>query len=98
MGGNSVVQNGRVVIDGRAVTDDDEAKVVHIEIRGDVAELSVDVCETLSIVGAVDTVTTQSGNVRYGDVSGSVKTMSGNILCDNVAGSVKTMSGNIRRS
>lgn len=95
-GRNITITNGRVIVDGKDVTGDD-AKTITIEIQGDVAELSADMCTTITVTGTVGKIKTQSGNVRCGDVSGSVQTMSGDVSCGAVAGDVSTMSGDICR-
>lgn len=95
-GRNITITNGRVVIDGKDVTGDD-TKTINIEIHGDVAELSADVCNTIAISGSAGKVKTQSGDIHCGDVSGSIQTMSGDVSCGAVAGDVSTMSGDISR-
>lgn len=91
--GTIIVNNGRVIVDGRDVTPD--AKVIRIEVTGNVESLSVDACATLCVNGSVGDVSTQSGDVKCGDVNGSVSTMSGDVRCGSVGGNVKTMSGDI---
>lgn len=93
-GRNVTIQNGRVIVDGKDITGDNQ-KTIIIQIQGDVDELSADVCASITVTGAVKKVRTQSGDVRCGDVSGSVNTMSGDISCGAVAGDVSTMSGDI---
>lgn len=95
-GRSVVIQNGRVVVDGKDVTGDD-AKIINIEIQGNVESVSADVCNTISVTGSVGTVKTQSGDVRCGDVADSVKTMSGDITCGSIGGDASTMSGDISR-
>jgi len=91
--GSITVVNGRVTIDGKDVTPD--AKEVHIEVNGNVESLSVDACRAINVAGNVGDLSTQSGDVKCGDVAGSVQTMSGDVRCGAVRGSVKTMSGDI---
>lgn len=93
-GRNVTINNGRVIVDGKDVTGDD-AKNITIEIQGDVAELSVDVCSTISVTGSVGKIKTQSGGVRCGDVTGGVQTMSGSVVCGAIGGDVSTMSGDV---
>lgn len=90
---NITITNGRVVIDGVDRTPD--AKDIRIEVHGDVQSIDADVCTSISVTGSAGAITTQSGDIRCGDVRGSVKTMSGDVVCSTVAGDVKTMSGDI---
>jgi hypothetical protein len=94
--GNSIViSNGKVIIDGKEVTPD--SKEINITVDGNIGELKVDACNTVSVKGNIGYVKTQSGDVDItGDViNGSVSTMSGDIVCGNVGGSISTMSGDI---
>ena len=93
-GRNIVIENGKVIIDGRLI-DTGDAKEISIQIAGDVASLSVDACKTLKIDGSAGSVRTASGNVHCGDVHGDVHTMSGDVHCGAVQGAVSTMSGDI---
>lgn len=97
--GQSVsVINGRVRIDGQDVTPDDNQKEILIHIDGYVNDLSVDVCDTISLNGEAKSLKTQSGDINVvGDVIGNVKTMSGDVKCGNVSGDVNTMSGDIKK-
>jgi hypothetical protein len=87
------ISGNRVIVDGNDVTPD--AKEIRIEVNGNIESLSVDACNTIMVTGSVGDLATQSGDVKCGDVSGSVKTMSGDVRCGVVKGSVKTMSGDI---
>jgi hypothetical protein len=90
------VSGNKVFVDGKDVTPD--AKIIRIEVHGNVGDLSADACESILINGSVDgSVSTQSGDVKCGDVGGGVSTMSGDVKCGVVGGSVKTMSGDISR-
>lgn len=91
--GSITVINGRVTIDGKDVTPD--AKDIRIEVNGNVESLSVDACNSINVTGNVGDISTQSGDVKCGDVTGSVQSMSGDVRCGNVKGNVKTMSGDI---
>ncbi len=90
------VSNGRVIIDGKDMTPD--AKEISISIEGNVEFLQADVCNAIDVNGSVGKITTQSGNVRCGEVGKSVTTMSGNVSCGGIAGGVTTMSGDINHS
>lgn len=96
-GRNVTIANGRVLVDGRDVTPGESGPVIQVEIHGDVNRLDVEVCEAITIHGAVGSVKSQCGDVTCGPVSGSVQTMSGDVRCGEVGGDVNTMSGDIRR-
>lgn len=91
--GSITVVNGRVTIGGKDVTP--EGKDIYIVVNGDVQSLSVDACHTINVTGDVGDLSTQSGDVKCGDVAGCVQSMSGDVSCGAVRGSVKTMSGDI---
>lgn len=95
-GRNISVTNGRVVIDGRDVTAaaDSQSKLV-IEVKGDLEHLEVGSCASVTIAGAVGSVSTASGDVHCGDVGGRVSAVSGDIYCCNVTGDVESVSGDI---
>lgn len=95
-GRNISVVGNRVFVDGKDVTPD--AKDIKIEVAGNVEQLEVDACNSVSITGDVGHVVTQSGDVSIeGSVGGSVQTMSGDVDCGgSIAGSVSTMSGDVK--
>lgn len=95
-GRNITITGNRVLVDGADVTPD--AKVVTIEVAGNVEKIEADCCERISVTGDAGIVKTQSGNVDvHGGVSGSVQTMSGDVECGGaIGGGVSTMSGDIR--
>lgn len=96
-GKNSVVvENGRVIIDGKDATPDE--KVIHISVQGNISNLEVAACEEVTVTGDVGSIKTVSGDVEVaGNVTGSIKTMSGDVRCGDVQGNVTTMSGNIKQ-
>ena len=93
-GRNIIIQNGKVIINGKDVTPPD-APVINIEITGNVETLKADVCNKITINGTVKEVSNTAGDITTGDVSGNVSTASGDVKCGNVQGNVKTMSGDI---
>lgn len=95
-GKHIVVRGGCVIIDGNEV-ELGEAKVINIQVQGDIQQVSADVCESLVVNGNAGRVTTVSGDVRCGNVEESVKTVSGDVYCQVVAGKVKTVSGDISK-
>lgn len=97
-GQNITINNGKVMIDGRDVTPDDNGKEINIHIDGYVNELNVDVCDNVSLNGEAKNIKTKSGDINIaGNVIGNVKTMSGDVNCENVSGNVSTMSGDIKK-
>lgn len=95
-GRSITISAGRVVVDGKDITDAmPDVKVIRIEVNGNVESLTVDACDAINVTGGIGDLSTQTGNVKCGDVSGSVQTMSGDVRCGAVRGSVKTMSGDI---
>lgn len=95
-GRNITISGNRVLVDGKDVTPD--AKEIRIEVKGNIDSLSVDACNSINVIGSVGDISTQSGDVKCGDVSGSVQTMSGDVNCGAIRGSVKTMSGDINHN
>lgn len=93
-GNDVVISNGRIIVDGNDVTGK-AAKTLNVEVHGNVASLTVDAANAVSVSGSVGNIKTQSGDVRSGDVSGSVQTMSGDITCGKVGGGVSSMSGDV---
>lgn len=96
--GRSVqITNNRVIIDGVDVTGQlPEQKEYKIEINGNIDKIHCDRCNTISVTGDVGGVSTQSGDIECGTVSGSISTMSGDVDCGHVGGSISTMSGDVK--
>ena len=94
-GGNSIVAIGnKVLIDGKDVTPD--AKVININVDGNVDELTVDYCQKIVINGNANNVRTSSGDVECKDVTGSINSTSGDIEAGNIGGNINTTSGDVR--
>lgn len=94
-GSSIVITNGKVTIDGKDVTPD--SKEIIISVDGNIEQLKVDVCKTVSVKGHVKNIYTQSGDVEVsGNVEGDIRTMSGDVDCSTVAGSISTMSGDVK--
>ena len=51
----------------------------------------------ITVVGDVKGVETTSGDIDCNHVLGNVTTVSGNVVCNDIAGRVSTVSGNIRQ-
>jgi hypothetical protein len=94
-GNNVTIINGKVIIDGKDQTPD--AKNITIHVNGDISKLSVDICDSLSVTGNVNELSTVSGDVSVGgSVGQNVKTVSGDVKCGDIAGKVTTVSGDIK--
>lgn len=94
-GNNIVVRGNKITIDGKDVTPD--AKTINIQITGNVDKVEVDCCDSLTISGDCNTVSSHNGGIDIGgSVKGSVTNHNGNIECQNVGGSVTTRNGNIK--
>lgn len=95
-GNNVSMSNGRIIIDGRDVTEDTkDDRQITISIDGNIESLSVGHCDKVTVNGECGSVSTTSGDVNCGSVKGSVKTVSGDVDCKDVGGSVETLSGDV---
>ncbi|MFH0289474.1 hypothetical protein ACGRSR_17925 [Vibrio owensii] len=92
-GRNIVINDGKVIVDGKDVTPD--SKEISIAIEGNVERLQADVCAQVAVSGDVGNISTQSGDVQCTQVGGSVSTMSGDVICSSIAGNASTMSGDV---
>ncbi|RZJ86743.1 MAG: hypothetical protein EOO60_13055 [Hymenobacter sp.] len=91
-------QDGRILVDGRDVTDEvgAPARELLIVVQGDVSKLEVHGGQRVTVNGNAGSVTTTTGPIEVkGDVTGSVESVSGSITCGKVSGSVKTVTGSI---
>lgn len=95
-GRNVSMVGNKVFIDGKEADVDQESKVINIVVTGDIDSLKVEHCKTISIKGDVGSLSSVSGDVECGDVTGSVSTVSGDVrVAGQVAGGVSTVSGDI---
>jgi hypothetical protein len=93
-GSSIVINNGKVIIDGKDVSDQVKGLVINIE--GNVGSLSVNICDKLTVTGDVGDIQTQSGDVKVsGSVKGNINTQAGDITCGNIGGDVETQAGDI---
>jgi hypothetical protein len=88
------INNGKVTIDGKDQYGDLVGDI-NIEVHGDVESIENSSGQVTAV--KVGSISTASGDVECGDVSGSVSTMSGDVGCGFVSGSVSTMSGDINQ-
>jgi hypothetical protein len=88
---------GRVIVNGQDVTPPGAAGQIIISVTGDVASLEVGTCQTITVEGQVDTLSSNHGAVTCGSVGGDVTTTHGEITCGDVKGSVTTKFGSIHR-
>ena len=100
-GNNMVISNGKVMVNGKDITDlnDIDQKEITIVIESDIDYLKVDHCHSIVANAYVEAIETISGSVHCAkDVCGSITTMSGSVRCKGeINGSVSTMSGNINK-
>ena len=92
VGNNISINNNVVKIDGKVT---ECGHPYTISVSGDVDKLEVDACESVTVVGSVQSVKTMSGDVKCGDVRGGVQTMSGDVDAKVISGPTTTMSGDI---
>ena len=91
-GNNVVIRNGKVIVDGKT-QDGELTGDVNVVVHGDVQSLENHAGNvTAQNVGEVST---GSGDVRCGNVSGSIRTGSGDVSCGNVGGNIRTGSGDV---
>ncbi len=91
-GSNVIIQNGKVVVDGKT-QDCELVGDVNVVVHGDVQTLEN---HTGNVTAQnVGEVSTGSGDVRCGSVSGSIRTGSGDIFCGKVSGNIRTGSGDV---
>lgn len=94
IGGNVVISNGKIIIDGKDVTPD--SVDIKIEIKGNVDKLKVDACNFIKVIGDVNNISSHNGNVDIdGNVLNNCSTHNGNIKAHKIKGSAKTQNGNI---
>lgn len=94
--GNSIsISGNKIIIDGIDVTP--ESLQVQIIVESNIESIKADTCNTISVTGSVESISTMSGDVEIdGNISGSISTMSGDVDCNNVGGNISTMSGDIK--
>lgn len=86
------ISNGTLTVDG-VVQDKDISHDVDITVTGDIDILDLNSGRVEA--HSIGQVSTMSGGVRCGDISGSVTTMSGDVRSGRIAGNIETMSGDI---
>jgi hypothetical protein len=92
-GHNVTITNGKVIVDGNDVTP--QMKNISISVEGSVDTLTVDACNYVKVSNTVNKLTTTSGDVTCGDVTGNVQSTSGDIECGDVGGDVRSTSGDV---
>ena len=93
-GNNLVINGNKIMIDGLDFSP--EAKIITINIEGDINMLQADVCQEIHVVkGNVGTLRTTSGDVYCTTVTENVVTTSGDVECDDIHGDVHTTSGDV---
>ena len=95
-GNNIVVDNNRVIIDGKDVTDNHKNEVkINITVNGDLEKLKVDVAETVTVNGNAGSVDVVNGDVKCGNVKEGVSTVNGDIEAGYIEGGASTVNGDI---
>ncbi|MGE4497557.1 MAG: hypothetical protein AB7E48_06725 [Deferribacterales bacterium] len=87
----SISGDGEVIIDG--IKQDSVIGKISVTLNGDADSIELESGEV--VANNVGNISTQSGDVKCGNVSGSVQTMSGDVRADKIMGSAHTMSGDI---
>lgn len=90
------IKNGEILVDGKPFQGYDKAKVLKVEITGNVESVSSEDADVI-VHGKVGTINSKNGNVTCGDVDGNVDSKNGNIVCGSIKGDCTTKNGNIMR-
>lgn len=97
--GKSVsVINGKVIVDGKEITDLSNSGIpaITIIVEGNTNSIEVDVANTVTVHGNAEKVSSVSGDIHIsGHISGTVSSVSGDILAKEIKGNVSTVSGDI---
>tara|TARA_R110000782_G_scaffold79760_2_gene158228 strand:+ start:182 stop:520 length:339 start_codon:yes stop_codon:yes gene_type:complete len=91
-GSNVIMSNGRVTVDG-VVQDGELSGQISVTVHGDVQSLENHAGNV--IAQNVGEISTGSGDVKCGNVSGSIRTGSGDVECGAVSGNMRTGSGDV---
>ncbi len=83
-----------VRIDGKRIRLENLPKI-DIVVQGDLDAMEIGAANSIAVHGAVGCLSTGSGDVRCGNVTGDVSTGSGTVNCHEVQGSVTTASGDV---
>lgn len=67
-GSNISIRNGDIIANGKSIVITED-KVITININGNIENLEVDNCNSISVVGQVGSIETTNGDV---DISGNV--------------------------
>lgn len=95
-GNNITIKNGKVIVDGVEMNNDERVFIGRISIKGNVQNLVIDSSD-VTVNGNVETFSGKSGKVIInGSVNGNVTTSSGSVLVSGDAKDIFTKSGNVR--
>lgn len=99
-GGNITIGNGRVLVNGKPLSEidaiDPDEKEINITIEGNVERLDVTYCNNIKISGYAKRVKANQGDIEIGgDVLGDVHANMGSISCGNVEGDCHANMGSI---
>lgn len=95
VGNNIKINNGKVKIDGKPISLDENQKIFNIEITGNIDSINSDADGDINVNGNVGKIETITGSVKCKNVTGSVTSDTGNINCEKVGGDVGTDTGDI---
>lgn len=91
-----VINNGKIIIDGKATDIPTDYPNITINIQGDIERLEVEQCEKINISGNAKRVKTNCGSIDVqGDIQGDAHTNCGSISCKVVEGDAHTNMGSI---
>lgn len=95
-GNNISISGNKIIIDDKDVSKEHDSKEITVHIDGNVDNVSIEYCKSISINGDVGNIKTSSGDIECNDVKGNITTTSGDIECGNVGGNVETTSGDVK--
>lgn len=91
-GNNIQIKDNKVIVDGRTQKGELVGDI-NVTVHGDV-ELLKNGSGNVNALN-VGELTTGSGDVKCGDVSGNIRTGSGDVICGCVGGSIRTGLGDV---
>lgn len=90
-----IEQRGDVFIDGKRIELERSPKI-DIVVHGNLDSLEVGAANSIAVQGSAGRVSTGSGDVKCGAVTGDVSTGSGGVECGAVQGNISTGSGDVQ--
>lgn len=87
--------NGRVIINGKDITEQYSEQQINIVVNGDVQTIASENATVVVNGNIGGDITSLNGNIQCVDISGNCESKNGNIAARNINGSVNTKNGNI---